>query len=84
MSPGRTPAASSSPAQAISRRSDLWFWALEALVTYVRAAGEHGGETVPAVCEVHSITGGEIATRTDTDPATIWPRTHHRPAAGSS
>jgi len=35
---------------------DLWFWALEALVTYVRAAAEHRGETVPAVC-------GRIASR---------------------
>ena len=33
------------------RTDDLWFWALEALVTYVRAAAEHGGETVPAICE---------------------------------
>jgi hypothetical protein len=32
------------------RTDDLWFWALEALVTYVRAAAEHGGETVPAIC----------------------------------
>jgi hypothetical protein len=37
---------------------DLWFWALEALVTYVRAAAEHGGETVPAIC-------GQIASRRD-------------------
>jgi hypothetical protein len=32
------------------RTDDLWFWALEALVTYVRVAAEHGGETVPAIC----------------------------------
>jgi hypothetical protein len=37
---------------------DLWFWAFEALVTYVRAAAEHGGETVPAIC-------GQIASRRD-------------------
>jgi len=40
------------------RIDDLWFWALEALVTYVRAAAEHGGETVPAIC-------GRIASRHD-------------------
>jgi hypothetical protein len=40
------------------RTDDLWFWALEALVTYVRAAAEHGGETVPAIC-------GRIASRND-------------------
>jgi hypothetical protein len=38
------------------RTDDLWFWALEALVTYVRAAAEHGGETVAAIC-------GRIASR---------------------
>jgi hypothetical protein len=32
------------------RTDDLRFWALEALVTNVRAAAEHGGETVPAIC----------------------------------
>jgi hypothetical protein len=32
------------------RTDDLWFWALEALVKYVRAAAEHGDETVPAIC----------------------------------
>jgi hypothetical protein len=32
------------------RTDDLWFWSLEALVTYVRAAAQHGGETVPAIC----------------------------------
>jgi hypothetical protein len=40
------------------RTDDLWFWVLEALVTYVRAAAEHGGEPVPAVC-------GRIASRHD-------------------
>jgi hypothetical protein len=40
------------------RTDDLWFWALEALVTYVRAAAEHGGETVRAIC-------GRIASRHD-------------------
>jgi hypothetical protein len=38
------------------RTDDLWFWALQALATYVRAAAEHGGETVPAIC-------GRIASR---------------------
>jgi hypothetical protein len=40
------------------RTDDLWFWALEALVTYVRAAAEHDGEAVPAIC-------GRIASRHD-------------------
>jgi hypothetical protein len=31
---------------------------LEALVTYVRAAAEHGGDAVPAIC-------GQIASRHD-------------------
>jgi len=38
------------------RTDDLWFWALQALATYVRAAAEHGGETVPTIC-------GRIASR---------------------
>jgi hypothetical protein len=29
---------------------DLWFWALEALMTYVRAAAEHDAEPVTAIC----------------------------------
>ena len=33
------------------RTDDLWFWALQALVTYVRAAGERRATTVPAICE---------------------------------
>jgi hypothetical protein len=33
------------------RTDDLWFWALEALVTDVRAAVERRAETVPAICE---------------------------------
>jgi hypothetical protein len=41
-----------------SRTDDLRFWSLEALVTYVRAAAEHGGGTVPAIC-------GRIASRHD-------------------
>jgi hypothetical protein len=32
------------------RTDDLWFWALQALVTYVRAAGEHSAEPVSAIC----------------------------------
>jgi hypothetical protein len=40
------------------RTDDLWFCALEALVTCVRAAAEHGGETVPAIC-------GRVASRHD-------------------
>jgi hypothetical protein len=38
------------------RTDDLWFWALQALVTYVRAAGEHSAEPVTAIC-------GRIASR---------------------
>lgn len=32
------------------RTDDLWFWALEALVTYVRAAAERTEESVPFIC----------------------------------
>ena len=38
------------------RTDDLWFRALEALVTYVRAAAEHGAEPVTAIC-------GRVASR---------------------
>jgi hypothetical protein len=38
------------------RTDDLWFWALQALVTYARAAGEHSAEPVTAVC-------GRVASR---------------------
>jgi hypothetical protein len=38
------------------RTDDLWFWALEALVTYVRAAAEHSAEPVTAIC-------GRVASR---------------------
>jgi hypothetical protein len=40
------------------RTDDLWFWALEALVIYVRAGAERRVETVSAVC-------GRIASRHD-------------------
>ena len=40
------------------RTDDLWFWALEALVIYVRAAAERRAETVSAIC-------GRIANRHD-------------------
>ncbi len=40
------------------RTDDLRFWALEAPVTYVRAAAERSAETVPAIC-------GQIASRHD-------------------
>ena len=40
------------------RTDDLWLWALEALMTYVRAAAERTGETVPSIC-------GRIASRHD-------------------
>jgi hypothetical protein len=38
------------------RTDDLWFWALQALVTYLRAAGEHSAEPVTAIC-------GRVASR---------------------
>jgi hypothetical protein len=38
------------------RTDDLWFWALQALVTDARAAGEHSAEPVTAVC-------GRVASR---------------------
>jgi hypothetical protein len=38
------------------RTDDLWFWALQALVTYVRAAAEHSAEPVTAIC-------GRVASR---------------------
>jgi hypothetical protein len=38
------------------RTDDLWFWALQALVTYVRAAGEHRAEPVSGIC-------GRVASR---------------------
>jgi hypothetical protein len=40
------------------RTDDLWFWSLEALVIYVRAAAERRAETVSAIC-------GRIASRHD-------------------
>jgi hypothetical protein len=40
------------------RTDHLWFWALEALVTCLRAAAERIAETVPAIC-------GRIASRHD-------------------
>jgi hypothetical protein len=46
------------------RTDDLWFWALEALVTYVRAAAERTGESVPFVC-------GRIASRHDVQLAAV-------------
>lgn len=33
------------------REDDLWFWALEALLVYVRAAGERISEPVRVICE---------------------------------
>ena len=46
------------------RTDDLWFWALEALVTYVRAAAERTAEPVPAMC-------GRIASRHDVQLAPV-------------
>jgi hypothetical protein len=45
------------------RTDDLWFWSLQALVTYVRAAAERSAESVPAIC-------ARIASRHDVDLAT--------------
>ena len=33
------------------RTDDLWFWALDALVVYLRVAAERTGEPISAVCE---------------------------------
>ena len=38
------------------RTDDLWFWALQALVTYLRAAAEYSAEPVTAIC-------GRVASR---------------------
>lgn len=46
------------------RTDDLWFWALEALVTYVRAAAERTAEGVPVMCE-------RIASRHDVQLAAV-------------
>jgi hypothetical protein len=46
------------------RTDDLWFWALEALVTYVRAAAERTAESVPTLC-------GRIASRHDVQLAAV-------------
>jgi hypothetical protein len=47
------------------RTDDLWFWALEALVTYVRAAAEHSAEPVTAICRrVASRHGVQLAMAT--------------------
>ena len=45
------------------RTDDLWFWALEALVTYMRAAAECNVEPVTAIC-------GRVARRHDIQLAT--------------
>jgi hypothetical protein len=45
------------------RSDDLWFWTLEALVTYVRAAAERSAEPVTTIC-------GLIARRHDVQLAT--------------
>jgi hypothetical protein len=38
---------------------DLWWWGLHALVVYARAASDHSGESVEAVCrriaECHAV-----------------------------
>jgi hypothetical protein len=44
------------------RTDDLWFWALQALVTYVRAGGEHSSEPVTTIC-------GRVASRHGVQPA---------------
>ena len=33
------------------RTDDLWFWALDALVVYLRVAAERTGEPINVVCE---------------------------------
>jgi hypothetical protein len=47
------------------RSDDLWFWALQALLTYVRAAAERSAESAPAICgRIASHHGGELAATT--------------------
>jgi hypothetical protein len=46
------------------RTDDLWFWALEALVVYVRAAAERTSEPVSTIC-------GRIASRHDVQLAAV-------------
>jgi hypothetical protein len=46
------------------RTDDLWFWALGALVTYVRAAAERTAESVPTLC-------GRAASRHDVQLAAV-------------
>ena len=47
------------------RTDDLWFWALQALVTYISAAGEHAAELVSAICgRVASRYGVQLAAAT--------------------
>ena len=41
-----------------------WFWGLQALVTYVRAAAERSADTVPAIC-------GRLASRHDVQLAAL-------------
>jgi hypothetical protein len=68
------------------RIDDLWFWALQALVTYVRAAAEHGGETVPAICgRSRAATASSSQRRPDPAPErAAGTRTEHRPRLGDS
>ena len=32
------------------RTDDLWYWSLEALAAYVRAAADHSGQSVESIC----------------------------------
>jgi hypothetical protein len=40
------------------RTDDLWSWALDALVVYVRVAAERTGESIAAVCEPVAVSKG--------------------------
>ena len=66
------------------RTDDLWFWALQALVTYVRAAAEHGAEPVTAICgRVASRHGVQLAARDLTRRARTRGWNAHRTSAST-
>jgi hypothetical protein len=64
------------------RTDDLSFWALEALVTYVRAAAERRAETVPVICGRIAVRQGvERAAAIDLDGQNARLRKHRMSAS---
>jgi hypothetical protein len=53
------------------RTNDLWFWSLQALVTYVRAAAERSAESVPAICGSRAATTSTSQPRPDLKPTSL-------------